>query len=81
LDAVRFNKYFSLIDYNNQPISRMELEDDWMNETEKIGIIFVVKDSLLETIDRYQKEHQRYKDNQDTLIMPMLKWIGDKDLL
>jgi len=76
LGVVRFQKYFSATDYNGKPINTIELEDDWMDESEKIGIILTKKKKLSEDIYKYQ--NQNYECN---LIMPMLKWIGHRYLL
>ena len=77
LGVVRFQKYFSATDYNGKSINTMELENDWIDESEKIGIILTKKKKLSEDIYKYQ--HQ--ENYGSPFIMPMLKWIGDKDLL
>jgi len=73
LKVARLQKYFSITDYNNNPVSSEELDKDWFNDEGKIGIIINPKNSLAEAFSKQRKK------NID-LLMPMIKWVGDKEL-
>jgi hypothetical protein len=73
LHSIQLNKYFSITDYNNRPISKEELNNDWFNYGGKIGIILSSKNALNEAIDKNLSK-------SIGLLMPMIKWLGNEDL-
>jgi len=82
LKSVRLNKYFTVTDYYDNPIDPIALEADWNNNGGEIGLSLAANDNLTEAINRNQVEYRKLvKDEKNTLIMPMLKWLGDKDSL
>lgn len=74
LHNIRINKYFSVTDYYDNPISIIDLENDWLNYGEKIGLILMPKKLLSEDFNKNMPENIG-------LLMPMIKWLGDEDLL
>lgn len=80
LNTIRINRYFSITDYDNHPVEINELKKDWFENEEKIGIILRATNKLTEAMITNTENYQRSL-NENSLIMPMIRWLGDQELL
>lgn len=75
-NALNKKQYFAIADINNNPINERELYLDWLNDKGKIGIKIKATKKLTEEILKNQ-----VNDAPLGLVRPMIKWVGNKDLL